>query len=98
MDINPLIVELNKYEEELEDSIDIALGLGELTESDIHVAHDLLEIKGKAMAENPFQEIAVLYDIPIDEVIRNIRHFINKIIQSRFEGIMVIDDIKFKGF
>jgi len=45
MDINPLIADLNKYKDELELSVEIAIGLGETAESDVYVAHDLIEIK-----------------------------------------------------
>ena len=39
MDINPLIADLNKYKEELIDSIHIAIGLNELRKADRSIAN-----------------------------------------------------------
>ena len=41
MDINPLIADLKKYEDELEDSISIAIGFNELELADRYVANDI---------------------------------------------------------
>jgi len=72
MDINPLIVDLNKFKEELIGSIQIAIGLKELHNADRFVAHDIAEIKGESHSSDPFQQVAILYNLPRDEVVENI--------------------------
>jgi len=78
MDINPLIVDLKEYGEELEDSIVIAIGFDELELADRHIAHAIAEIKGKKYSESPFRQVAELYNLPEEEVVKKIRDFINK--------------------
>ena|SRR6266567_4971862 len=78
MNINPLISDLKKYKEELLDTIEIAIGFNELTKADIHVANAVAEIKGESHSAHPFHQVAGLYDLPLDEVVRNIRDFTNK--------------------
>ena len=78
MDINPLIADLNKFKEELIDSIQIAIGLNELHNADRFVAHDIEEIKGELHSSDPFQQVAILYNLPREEVVENIRQFTNR--------------------
>jgi hypothetical protein len=40
MDINPIIADMKKYNEELIDSIQIVVGFNELHKTDRYVAHD----------------------------------------------------------
>lgn len=97
MDINPLIADLNKYEDELIDAIMIATGFNELNLADRHVAHTMAEIKGKPYEDNPFTQLAELYNLPIDEVVINIRKFTNKGYKTNFlpGNPKIYDDIKF---
>lgn len=96
MDINPLIADLNKFKEELIDSIQIAIGLNELHNADRFVAHDIAEIKGELHSSNPFRQIANLYNLPREEVIVNIRKFTNKEYKTNFLGNLAqYKDIKF---
>lgn len=97
MDINPLIADLKKYEEELEDSISIAIGFNELELADRYVAHDIAEVRGELHSSTPFKQVANLYKLPIEEVIQNIRDFTKK----RFKKMLIgdpssIKDIEFK--
>ncbi len=78
MDINALILDLHNHKEELSASIEIAFGLGELHKADRYVAHEILEIKGLRFSDDPFQQLAVYYSLPMDEVILNVRKFTNK--------------------
>jgi hypothetical protein len=97
MDINPLIVDLKKYEDELLDSIHIASGFGELDLADRYVAHDIAEIKGEKHSDTPFHQVAELYNLPVDEVIQNIRDFINNGFKKMLLGDPPsIKDIQFK--
>ena len=86
MDINPLIADLKKYKEELNDSIQIALGFNELHKADRYVAHDIAEIKGEQHSDDPFQQVANLYNLPIEEVVKNIRTFTNDEFKIFFPG------------
>ena len=97
MDINPLIADLKKYEEELEDSISIAIGFNELELADRYVAHDIAEIKGELHSNTPFKQVANLYKLPLEEVIENIRDFTNKVFRKMLVGDpSSIKDIEFK--
>ncbi len=78
MDINPLIADLNKYKEELIDSIHIAIGLNELRKADRYIAHDIAEIKGEKHKSDPFQQVANIYNLPRQEVVEDIRKFTNR--------------------
>jgi len=78
MEITPLIADLNKYKEELAGSIEAAMWFNELKMSDEYVAHDLAEIKGLNHSDQPFQQVANLYRLSVEEVVRNIRDFTNK--------------------
>ncbi|RUM39164.1 MAG: hypothetical protein DSY70_06365 [Desulfobulbus sp.] len=94
----PLIVDLKEYEDELEDSIMIAMGLGEQEKADRYFAKNIAEIKGEPYSETPFRQVAELYNLPVKEVIKNIRDFTNK---SYKENLMFgdpswIKDIKFE--
>ena len=96
MDINPLIADLNKFEEELIDSIQIAIGLNELHNADRFVAHDIEEIKGELHSSDPFQQVAILYNLPREEVVENIRQFTNKEYKINFLGNLAqYKDIEF---
>ena len=96
MDINPLIADLNKYKEELIDSIQIALGLNELPYADRFVAHNIAEIKGELHSNDPFRQVASLYNLPRKEVVENIRQFTNKAYKSNFSGNhLQLKDIEF---
>ena len=96
MDINPLIADLNKYKEELIDSIHIAIGLNELRKADRYVAHDIAEIKGEKHKSDPFQQVANIYNLPREEVIENIRQFTNKEYKTNFLGNLAqYKDIEF---
>ena len=97
MDINPLIADLKKYEDELEDSISIAIGFNELELADRYVANDIAEIKGELHSDKPFQQVANLYKLPLEEVIQNIRDFTNKGFKKTLLGDpSSIKDIEFK--
>lgn len=97
MDINPLIADLKEYEEELEDSISIAIGFNELELADRYVAHDIAEIKGELHSNTPFHQVAELYRLPVDEVIQNIRDFTSKGFKKMLIGDQSsIKDIDFK--
>ena len=100
MDINPLIVDLKKYNDELEDSIMIAMGFKELELSDRYIANMIAEIKGEDHSETPFQQVAELYNLPFDEVVKNIRDFINKAYKQElmFGDPVYIKDFKFRPF
>ncbi len=78
MDINALIVDLKKYEDELIDSIHIASGFGELELADRYIANGIAEIKGEKHSDTPFHQVAELYNLSLNEVIQNIRDFTNK--------------------
>ena len=78
MDINPLIADLKKYKEELLDTIEIAMGFNELNQADIYIAKCIIEIHGELDYTHPFSRVANIYNIPINEVIKNIRYFTNK--------------------
>lgn len=96
MDINPLIADLNKFKEELIDSIQIAIGLNELHNADRFVAHDIAEIKGELYSSDPFQQVANLYNLPREEVVENIRQFTNKEYKINFLGNLAqYKDIEF---
>jgi hypothetical protein len=96
MDINPLIADLNKYKEELIDSILIAIGLNELHRADRYVAHDMADIKGEKYSDDPFQQVANLYNLPREEVVKNIRTFTNKEYKTLWPGdLKLIIDIEF---
>ncbi len=86
MDINPLIADLSKYKEELIDSIQIAMGLKELSKADRYVAHDIAEIKGEKFSNDPFQQVANIYNLPRPEVVKNIRKFANREYKTFFPG------------
>jgi len=97
MDINPLIADLNKYKDELIDSIKIAIGFNELQNADRYVAHDMAEIKGELHLSDPFQQVANLYNLPREEVLENIRTFTNKGVKTLMPGDpKLIKDIEFK--
>lgn len=97
MDINPLIADLRKYEEELEDSIFIAIGFNELELADRYVANGIAEIKGEQHSDTPFKQVAKLYKLPLEEVIQNIRDFTNKGFKKTMLGDpSSIKDIEFK--
>ena len=96
MDINPLITDLNKYKEELIDSILIAIGLNEFHRADRYVAHDMADIKGEKYSDDPFQQVANLYNLPREEVVKNIRTFTNKEYKTLWPGdLKLIKDIEF---
>ena len=78
MDINALIVDLKKYEDELIDYIQIASGFGELELADRYIANGIAEIQGEKHSDTPFHQVAELYTLPLNEVIQNIRDFTNK--------------------
>jgi hypothetical protein len=96
MDINPLIPDLNKYKEELIDSIQIAIGFNELHKADRYVAHDIIGIKGEQYSSDPFQQVANFYNLPREEVVKNIRTFTNKGFKTFLPGDpKLIKDIEF---
>jgi len=96
MDINPLITDLKKYKEELIDSIHIAIGFNELHKADRYVAHDIADIKGEQHSNDPFQQVANLYNLPREEVVKNIRTFTNKEYKTLWPGdLKLIKDIEF---
>ncbi len=98
MDINPLIVDLKEYGDELEDSIMIAIGLKELELADRHIANAIAEIKGENYSETPFHQVSELYNLPVDEVVKNIRDFVNKRYKNEliFGTSASIRDIEFQ--
>ena len=97
MDINPLIVDLKKYEDELIDNIQIASGFGELDLADRYVANGIAEIKGEKHSNTSFHQVAELYNLPLDEVIQNIRDFTNKGYKSvQYGDPSYFKDIKFQ--
>lgn len=96
MDINPLIVGLDKYRDELIDTISIAISFRELNKADVYIANDIAEIKGKRIAQDPFQQVADLYSLPRKEVVKNIRNFANKCFKTLLPGDpKMIKDIEF---
>jgi hypothetical protein len=96
MDINPLIADLNKYKEELIASIQIAIGFNESHKADRYVAHDMAEIKGEQLSNDPFQQVANVYNLPREEVVKNIRTFTNKEFKRLLPGDpKLIKDIEF---
>ena len=96
MDISPLIADLNKYQEELISSIQIAIGFNELHKADRYVAHDMAEIKGEQHSSDSFQKVANLYNLPREEVVKNIRTFTNKGFKTLLLGDpKLIKDIEF---
>jgi len=98
MDINPLIADLNRHKEELIESIEIAMGLNELKISDEYVARDIAEIMGEEYSSQPFQQVACLYGLPLEEVVRNIRDFTNKEYKSLMIGDpKYVNDIEFSS-
>ncbi len=60
MYINPFIVDLIKYEKELEDSISIATGFNELELADRYVANGIAEIKGEPHPDTPFHTHTIM--------------------------------------
>lgn len=78
MDINPLISDLKKYKEELLDTIEIAMGFGELNKADVHIAQAIVDIHGEPDSTRPFHRVADIYNLPLQEVVTNIRDFTNK--------------------
>ena len=79
MDINPLIADLNKFKVELIASIQIAVAFNKVHLADRYVARDIAEIKGEQQNTNdPFLQLAKLYHLPREEVVKNIRTFTNK--------------------
>lgn len=97
MDINPLIVDLIKYEEELLDQIENAMHYNELRTSDEYVACGIAEIKTGKVSDNPFQQLASLYSLPLEEVVNNIRTFTNKGYKTEIMGNFVDKDIDFES-
>ena len=96
MDINPLLADLNKYKKELIDSIHIAIGFNELHKADRYVADDIAEIKGEKRSNDPFQQVANLYNLPREEVVNNIRMFTSKEYKTFLPGDpKLIKDIEF---
>jgi hypothetical protein len=97
MDINPLIADLNKYEDELSDSIMIAIGFNELYLADRYVAHAMAEIRGKKHEDDSFKQLAEIYNLPIEEVVKNIRKFTNRRYKTDFlpGNPKLYGDIKF---
>lgn len=97
MDINPLVADLYKYKEELVDSLEISIGFKELTRSDWHIASGLAEIKGESFSESPLQQIAALYNLPLEVVTKNIRDFVRKMYRKEIWGDMFPEaDIEFQ--
>jgi hypothetical protein len=86
MDINPLIADLNKYQDELIDSIMMAVWFKELHRADRFVADSIAEIKGQKHSIDPFKQVADIYDLPFDEVVINIRRFTNKAYKTLLFG------------
>ncbi len=86
MDINQLMLDLIKFKEDLSDSMLIAIGLNELNKTDLHVAHDIVDINGESYSNDPFQQIANLYKMPRNEVIEIIRDFTNEEYNISFLG------------
>lgn len=86
MQINPLIVDLNDFCEELCDEILIAMHFQELNKADIYIANAIAEIKGKKVAQDPFQQVADIYSLPRQEIINNTRDFANKCFKGIFPG------------
>jgi hypothetical protein len=98
MDINPLISDLNKYKDELFDCIEIAIGFKELTRADEYIAHGISEIKGESHSDRPFHQVAQLYNLPLVEVVRNIRDFTNKAYKAEFISFLEnVKDIEFES-
>jgi len=96
MDINPLIADLNRYQDELIDSISIAMGFRELNLADIYVANAIAEIKGEVLSKDPFQQVADIYKLPRQEVVNNVRKFTNKCYKILLPGdYRLIKDIEF---
>jgi hypothetical protein len=98
MDINPLIADLNRHKEELIESVVIAMGFNELKISDEYVARDIAEILGEKSSSHPFQQVACMYRLPLEEVVRNIREFTNKEYKSLMIGDpKYVNDIEFSS-
>src|ERR1035438_7564781 len=96
MDINPLIADLIKYKEELLDTIENALWFKELNKADVYVANSIAEIKGEKQSDEPFQQVAMLYSLPLEEVVCNIRSFTNKGYRTDIMNDFVHVDIVFE--
>jgi len=75
----------------------IAIGFNELHMADRHVARDIVEIKGEKHTSDPFKQLAKLYNLPLDEVVMNIRKFTNKQYKTDFlfGNTKLYGDIKF---
>lgn len=96
MDINPLIADLNKYRDELIDTISIAMGFRELNKADVYIANEIVEINGEGVAQDPFQQVADIYNLPRKEVVQNVRNFTNKCFKTFLPGDPnLIKDIEF---
>jgi hypothetical protein len=98
MDINPLISDLIKYKDELIDTIDNAIYYKELKKSDEYVCHSIAEIKGEYHSDTPFQQVADLYRLPLEEVVKNIRDFTNKTYKTEIMEGFINTDIDFDEF
>jgi hypothetical protein len=62
----------------------------------IPVAHDMAEIKGEQHSNDPFQQVANLYNLPREEVLKNIRTFTNKEFKTLLPGDpKLVKDIEF---
>ena len=97
MDINPLIADLNKYKEEILDVIEIAIQFNELNKSDAYVASHIAEIIVGKATDRPFQLVANLYSLPIQEVVNNIRYFTNRAYKTDIMSDFVSNYIDFES-
>lgn len=86
MDINFLIADLNKYRDELIDTISIAMGFQELNKADVYIANAIAEINGDGVARDPFTQVANIYSLPRQEVVQNIRNFAKKCFKTFLLG------------
>ena len=95
MDINPLITDLKKFKEELLDVIEIAINFNDLKIADRYVASHIAEIKVGKVTDKPFQQVASLYSLPLQEVVDNIRDFTNESYKTDIMSNFIADDIIF---
>lgn len=96
MDMNPLSADLVKHKGDLLDHIENAMHRDELKISDVYVARGIADIKVGKCSHKPFQQVANLYSLPLEEVVRTIRSFTNNAYKSDIMEENSVPDIDFE--